>query len=233
MLKQKFLDDYEYLIKRIFTDKIPTAFSRYNEGEYSLITGKYFCGAGGFWKTYDHKQLLQKDLIETLNVIDDGFIFGIASRQHLRANLFYKRCIKSPYKTFATLFVNNNYKLFKKELESIKEKVVLVANSIGEGNDYPFKVKKYIPIPFDVVGYYQDNKEEILELCQQIANNKNKLVLFCAGPLSNIMIYECWKFNKNNRYIDIGSTLDEYIMKRPTRNYFKEGNKTCNQIDYL
>jgi len=231
MLQQNFSEDYKYLIQRIFINKTPTAFSRYNEWEYSLIAWHTFNGAGWFWKTHQNKSKLKTEINNILKYQDEWFMFGIASRQHLRANIFYKHAIKSKDKTFATIFVNNNYKTFKLVLEWIKEKVILVANKIWEWQNYPFKVKKFYWIPFDVVSYYEENKEHIIKMCEDIAKNNNKLVLFCAWPLSNLMIYECWKLNKTNRYIDIGSTLDEYIMGRPTRNYFKLDSKTCNQID--
>ncbi len=230
MLTQNFTQDYNYLAQRIFKDKTPTAFSRYNEWEYALITWQTFNGAGWFWHTVKNS-LLQTDLNNILKYEDDWFIFWIASKQHLRANIFYKVHIKSTLKTFATIFVNNNWKEFKKVLHGIKEHPILVANVVWEWKDYPFTVKKFYGVPFDVVTYYENNKEHIIRMCEDIASFNNKLVLFCAWPLSNLMIYECWKLNKTNRYIDIGSTLDEYIIWRPTRNYQKSGMQTTNQID--
>lgn len=233
MLKQDFTKDYEYLVKRIFKDKKPTAFARFNEGEYFLMNGWHFIWAGSLWRTISNIHLLQDDLMKTLKYDDEWFIFWIATRQHLRANIFYKRNIESKNKTFATIFVNNNYKKFREVLANIKEEVILVANKVWENRNYPFKVKKFFWVPFNVVSFYEKNKEEVLCMCDDICKFKNKLVLVCAWPLANIIVYECWKRNKTNRYIDIGSTLDEYIMNRPTRQYFFENWKTHNQIDYL
>lgn len=233
MLTRDFIKDFDYLIDRIFIEKKPTAFSRYNEWEYALISWQKFNGAWWFWHTDNEKQLLRNDLKEILKYEDDNFIFGIASRQHLRANIFYKVNIKSQQKTFATIFVNSNWSKFKQVLWNIREKVILVANNIWHDKEYPFKIKEYFWVPFDVVTYYEENKNEVLNICKQISKYNNKIVFFCAWPLSNLMIYECWKLNNTNRLIDIGSTLDEYIMWRPTRNYQKEWTKTSLQIDYL
>lgn len=233
MLTGDFIKDFEYLSNRIFIDKINTAFPRYNEWEYGLISWRDFCWAWWLWKTDHKKQLLKNDLIEAIKFFDKDFIYWIASRQHLRANIFYKVNVRSKQRTFATIWVNANWKRFKPIIENIKEKVILVANKVWEWKKYPFKVDKFYWVPFDAVWYYEDNKEHILKMCNDIAKHKNKLILFCAWPLSNIMIYECFKINPNNRYVDIGSCLDLYIHWAPSRQYYNINWKTYNQIDYL
>jgi hypothetical protein len=42
-------------------------------------------------------------------------------------------------------------------------------------------------------------------------NYKDKLVLFSCGPLGNILAHQLWKENKNNTYIDVGSTIDKWL----------------------
>ena len=39
---------------------------------------------------------------------------------------------------------------------------------------------------------------------------EGKLFLFCAGPFGNILTHQLYEHNKNNTYIDIGSTLNVY-----------------------
>ena len=74
---------------------------------------------------------------------------------------------------------------------------------VNSDRKLPFYCKEYHNIPFDVVSYYEDNKKRVYDMCELISKNNNTLVLFCAGPLSNIMIDICWDMNKTNRYIDI------------------------------
>jgi len=57
----------------------------------------------------------------------------------------------------------------------------------------------------------------------------NKLFLFCAGPLGNMLAAKFWKVNKTNTYIDIGSTLNTYLTE-PNRRYLTGKHtslKTC------
>ena len=35
--------------------------------------------------------------------------------------------------------------------------------------------------------------------------------MFCAGPLSKIIIPKCMMINPNNMYLDVGSTLDVFL----------------------
>lgn len=231
-LLQQFSSDFDFIIKRVFLDKTPTAFSRYNEWEYWLISGRWFVWAWWFWKTYQTKRSLCDDLRECMKTEDPNYFYWIASKQHPDANSFYKTNIPSNNKTFATLFVNNNWKRRREILHNIPESVVLIANAIGKNNTYPFKIEEYISIPFDVVDYYEQKKEEVLNTCRYIAKTyNNQLVFFCAWPLSNLMIDYCRHLNDTNRYIDIWSTLDEYVMKRKTRRYFQETWPTFNKID--
>lgn len=232
-LKWRFNRDFNYMINRIFIDKINTAFVRFNDGEYWLIANKWFVWAWRLWQTYLDKHLLMDEILKTIDEESDDYIYWIASRQHSEANKWYKENIKSKYKTFATIFVNNNRKIFRCILDNIEEDVVLVANKCWRNNKYPFNVINYFPIPFDVVGYFENNRRKIDRMCDNIAAYNNKLILFCAWPLSNYMIHRCYKINPNNRYIDIWSTLDEYIMGRKTRWYYNELNKNFNRIDKL
>lgn len=209
------------------------SFVRFNEWEYWLIANKWFTWAWCLWMTYSDKNMLRDELLKTINENSEDYIYWIASRQHLEANKRYKDNIKTSYKTFATVFVNNNWKKFKNILSNIDEDVVLVANKCWLNNKYPFNVIEYFPVPFDVVRYFEDNRKKIDKMCDIIASYENQLIMFCAWPLTNYMIYRCYKINPRNRYIDIGSTLDEYIMWKQTRWYYNDKNLNFNRIDKL
>lgn len=229
MLSKNFKKDFIYIIDRIFVKKENFAFVRFNEGEYALTIGKYFLGAWGLWRTYPESKL-QKDLQESLKIESKDYVYWIASRQHSEANDWYKENIPGS-KSFATLFVNHNRRHFKDIIKRINESVVLVANKEWMFKDYPFKVKEFFWVPFDVVSLYENQPEIISDLVDKITKNKNKLIFFCAGPLSNILIYKCWLKNPHNRYIDVWSTLDFYIHWEPSRRYFFENSETYDQID--
>lgn len=227
-----FTEDYNYLVDRIFTKKQRTAFVRYNDGEYWLAANNYFHWAGGFWQAHEDKQLLRHDMLQAMQRNDADVIFGIPSSQHKDASLWFQENIPSKNKTFATIFVNNNWERFREVIRNLQEPVVLICNEKWAHRNYPFKILDVVAIPNDVVSYYQTGKEEILwDIKTLTSKYVNVLFLFCAGPLSNVLIDYAWECNNNNRYIDIWSTLDEYIHGRPTRNYYHENKKTYNQID--
>jgi hypothetical protein len=54
------------------------------------------------------------------------------------------------------------------------------------------------------------------------------LFLFCAGPLGNMLAYRMWEKNKNNTYMDIGSTLNTWLVGS-NRGYLI-GAPTINKI---
>jgi hypothetical protein len=62
-----------------------------------------------------------------------------------------------------------------------------------------------------------------------IEDYRDRLFLFCAGPLGNMLAAKFWEKNKNNTYLDIGSTLNGYLTEI-NRSYLQGGNtsqKTC------
>ena len=69
------------------------------------------------------------------------------------------------------------------------------------------------------------------DLKNLITNNdlKNSLFLFCAGPLGNVLSHQLWEHNKNNTYIDIGSTLNVWTEKN-IRDYQTPNGVYSNKI---
>jgi hypothetical protein len=124
---------------------------------------------------------LKDAILGTMYEMEADYIYGISSRQHIDANKWYKDNIVSEHKTFATIFVNNTWKKFKKVLHNIKEDVVLVGNVIGYNKEYPFNVIEYYPIKHNCVVWFQKHRPIIDEMCEKIATYyKDKLILFCA-----------------------------------------------------
>jgi len=227
-------EDFDFIVNKALIKKEPLALPRYNEWEYWLISKKWFHWAGWFRKTHNEYHKLSDDLHECLkSEQEDSYYYWIASTQHYEANQYYKREIVSKNLTYATLFVNNNRKRWREIFPLIREHVILIWNHRWQEADFPFKVKEYVSVPFDVVSYYEHHKDYILKQCKRLATYKNKLFLFCAWPLSNLMIDYLRHLNDTNRYLDVWSTLDEYIMWKKTRNYFHEWRNTFNKVDQI
>ena len=52
----------------------------------------------------------------------------------------------------------------------------------------------------------------------------NTLFVVCAGPVGDMIVYEGWKENNTNSYIDFGSAFDEFLFGKKTREYQDPGN---------
>lgn len=230
----KFKEDFEYFTNRIFEEKLPTAFSRYADGEHLIIEGSYV-GVGTQATDIDKwssngKNLFSVDLEKTLHNKDKDYFYAIScSCCDERGSKYYNSVIESN-KTFANIWINSNFNSFRKVVSDISEDVVMIANFEGEHCTYPFNVSKYFPIQNDIVNYYIQNKESILQKIKDFCDFSNKLVLISAGPFSEIIIDVLWKYNKTNRYIDIGSSLSDFVHGKVVRPYMNDNyysKKVC------
>jgi hypothetical protein len=133
--------------------------------------------------------------------------------------------------TWANLFVNGNYKYYVDNFipEYKNHKIIMICNYraklngvFGDNLIKDFRVgsnawKNDYSLIEEIKGYIDDN------------NIENHLFLFAAGPFGNILIHELFKHNKNNTYLDIGSTLDPLINLGGTRGYHV-GSPTLNKV---
>ena len=163
--------------------------------------------------------LLWEDLKKTLDVVSDNFYYAIPCQCcNVKGKEWYIENLKSKNYTFANLFINSNYETFKLLLQILQEEVVLIWNVDWIWRKYPFKIKEYIWIPNDCVNYYQENKEAILQEARELATKyNNRLFMISAWPLANIIVYEMYKANPNNQYLDVWSALDERTHWKITR----------------
>ena len=60
---------------------------------------------------------------------------------------------------------------------------------------------------------------------------KDHLFLFCAGPFGNILSHQLFEFNADNTYIDIGSTLNHFLLGEAGKNRgYLRNEPTINKI---
>jgi hypothetical protein len=133
--------------------------------------------------------------------------------------------------TWANVFVNGNYRFYVDNFipEYSNHKVIFVCNHKAKINNL---FKDNLVKDFRVGTNAWKNDYGLIEEMKQYINNndiENHLLLFAAGPFGNILIYELFKHNPNNIYLDIGSTLDPMIGLGGTRGYHL-GAQTLNKV---
>lgn len=242
-LIQDFEKDFLFLINRIFHEKKPTYFSRYADGELSLMLGKEIpkysqAFIEDQWSSPGNKTLIGTDLINSLKNNHPNKIYAIScdccdpfSKKILLDNLKIAGVNMSNI-TYANLWINGNYEKFKNIIKNnISEKAILIANEEGINKSYPFELYDFFPIKNDCVNFWENNKAIFLdELKERFYSYKNTLFLISAGPMSELIIDELIKVNDTNRYIDVGSSLDEFTKSRKTRPYMKENQPYYKQM---
>jgi len=114
--------------------------------------------------------------------------------------------------TFSNLLINANYSKFIEEMvpELCNRDVIYVVNELANTKNLPFETIKEFKIGSNCMIDNYDTSEKVKEY---IEKNKiqNAVVLCSAASLSNFVIYECFKHNSNNTFLDIGSCLNPLL----------------------
>ena len=114
--------------------------------------------------------------------------------------------------TFSNLLINANYKRFIEEMVPlfVDRDILYVANKKAKIYSLPFDVKKVFEIGTNCVINDYGTAEDVRNYIEE-NNIENHIILCSAASLSNYVIYECFKENQNNTFIDIGSCLNPLL----------------------
>jgi hypothetical protein len=207
------------------------AFSKYADGEWIALKGQK--GTNNEWTMNDGTNAydFSRDLLwQSFTYKDEGYYIGIScpccQGQHHYDML--EQCKQdSEHVTYANLFVNSNYTFFiEKIIPFFKDKPIhLVANKCANIDHLPFSVERFYPIQYNA---WLHNLDLINEISTQ--NLNDKYVLFSAGPLGNILCHQLWNKNKNNTYIDIGSTIDPWTKANQFGRYYTDDSPYKNKV---
>jgi hypothetical protein len=223
-----FTEDF-FMLYSLLKERKPFSFSKYADGEYAILINQKItnCDKWTFDPKIDGKY--QKELLKSFQFDEDGYYVGISCpccvpMEHviwMRDNVK----VKKENLTWANIFVNGNYNNFKKYFipEFNNHDVILIATEKGNSSKLPFDVEEYIKI----TGAAWKDNFDLLEILPK-KDYKNKLFLFSAGPLGNMLAAKMWKHNKNNIYMDIGSTLNPWLVGN--NRGFLRGAPTINKI---
>ena len=216
-------------ILNLLMDNKPFSFSKYADGEYAILINKKITNCDNWTFLPERDSKYRMELLDSFKFNEDGYYVGISCPccvskddvKWMRENVG----VDDDHLTWANIFVNGNYIKFKNQFipEFTKHAIILVANEKATVNKLPFKVEKHIKITGTA---WRDNFNLVNELPKE--DYKNKLFLFSAGPLGNMLAAKMWKFNKNNIYLDVGSTLNPWLVGN--NRGFLRGAATANKI---
>lgn len=210
------------------TKRIPFSFSKYADGEFAILVNRQITNCDGWVFNPSTDAKYRDELLSSFKFNEPGYYVGISCPccvppedvVWMRMNVG----VKDQYLTWANLFVNSNYKIFTSLFipEFKNHDIILVANKNATINKLPFDIERFIPIE-------NTAWKENFDLLDTIPFEEysGKVFLFCAGPLGNMLAAKMWKHNKKNIYMDIGSTLNPWLVGN-NRDYLL-GNSDLNK----
>lgn len=201
---------------------------RFADGERAILTGEKIKGVDG-WVSTDYTSKLGLDLAETLNIADKKFIYGISCPCCDREAFYWyiSRLPKAANVTFSNIFVNKNYKKFISKFRKLKRDAVFIGNYRAKDKKMgQLNILDYFLVDDDCLKFWEEKGQKLInEIKLKYGKKENLLFVVSAGPLSEVIIYDLFKNNCNNTYIDFGSSIDTFIHEKTTRAYQREKSK--------
>ncbi len=211
------------------------AFSKYADGEWAMLNNKPIESMGEFVYNPAIDYFYSDKLLESYRFRDPGYYIGISCPccQGIETHKMMIRVSKQPdeHITYANLFVNANYEYYVENIVPFYStvKIVLVCNRNGKVENLPFKPEQIYVIDQHA---YKNNYDLIEKIKSEHINTRDHVFLFSAGPLGNMLAHQLWEANKNNTYLDIGSTLNPWLKAEGhKRDYYMGkalGQRVCN-----
>ena len=226
MLTDSFRGDIEFIYEKL-RNKYKFSFSKYADGEYAILRGKTITNCDNWTFNSVEHDYVRQQLFESFSFKDKDYYVGISCPCcQPMPHIEWMRSVAQENMTWANLFVNSNHPFYVEKFipEYSNHDVVLFSRFDSKLENLPFKVEKHIPISRTA---FVDNFDLIESF--PIEEYKDKLFLFCAGPLGNMLAAKFWQKNILNTYLDIGSTLNAYLTE-PNRGYLlgsQDTYKTC------
>lgn len=225
MLNKDFTEEI-YKFHNKLLSRNPFAFAKAADGELAAIKN-ISLNNGEFSNGAYVPQELRDQLLNSLCYKDENYFLGVicpccCNRDGRSEDMILLSQQPFSQLTYANLFVNANYEIYKETfLKSYQDwDIHLIAHQSSKIENLPFKVEKFYPIERNA---WVNNYSLIRDLQEQ--NLSNKLFLFCCGPFGNLLTHQLFSVNKNNTYLDIGSTLNPWLQSEGfKRDYYLDGN---------
>ena len=230
----KFDNDFKY-----YTDLIKSntnfAYARYADGEVQLMRGNSI----GYqsqaymvdkWNAPAEMTPIGLELLESLGHTEENYHYAISGKSDSVSDYeFLTQRIQNKNLTFANLWINSNYQKMKEFYQTLEKEVYLICNHRAQPENFPFKVIEVFPFPDDCISYFTEFGEDyLLQLLDYTSRVQNKTFFVSAGPVSEILIHRMYIANPNNQYVDVGSSIDEFVHGRITRPYMNPTSVYAN-----
>ncbi len=134
--------------------------------------------------------------------------------------------------TWANIFVNSNYPIFlQSTVKALQSRTThIICHNKADLSHLTFTIQKDFRVGANAwVNDYHSSIEEISQFIEE-HNINNEVFIFCAGVLSNMLIYELTRRHSNNTYIDAGSVFDDIMNLGKTRKYLKGSKKQLKKV---
>ena len=223
----KFFNDFNYFWGMIEKGENFT-FSRYADGEVMLMSGKQVntltqAYRVDNWSAPNVLTQLGKDLLSSLNHTEENYYYAIsASNDNINDYNFLTNNIKQSRNklTFVNLWINANYQKSIQKYALLKRDVILICNNKAKQENFTFTIKDITEFPNDCVSFWEENGVQYIDmLIKKYGNMNNQLFFISCGPASEVIIDKLYSNNPNNTYIDVGSSIDEFVHGYKTRPY--------------
>lgn len=197
---------------------------RPSDGEYSILKNKSLTNLDNW--TFTEGGKLSKDLLMAIQTINQNLYIGIPCNtcnkpwnctQTIYDDFINTFNVPLEQRTYANLFGNSNWKTFTEFMKTYEKRFYIITSG-DNPSDFPIK-ERYLIDPLLVNNWDLKGQSETERLMNFIANKKDELICFSAGPLSKIWIPLCMKYNPKNTYIDVGASLDIFTKGQTNRLY--------------
>lgn len=237
-----FNKDFEFFTDLIRSDK-NFAYARYADGEVALMQGmpvgvRSQAYQVDGWYAPEGMTKAGRELLDSLNHEEDNYYYAIsATSDSAKDSDFLQSRIKRQENiTFANLWINANYQKMKAFYHGLNKRVYLICNHRAKKESFPFAVEEIFPFPEDCItywelpGYGDSYIDQLQEYVRQIVN---KTFFISCGPISEIIIDKLYRLNPNNQYVDVGSSIDEFVHGYSTRPYMDPNSPYAKEISYF
>ena len=226
---------FDFVLNKV-KNKENFAFTRFSDGELFIMQNKHLLLSENHYITGEvsgpnryteeeqkefkpeEHQLYMEKLLQSFMHKQEGYYKGICTTTdgHVGKENFEWMILahggEHKNLTFANLLINANYRRFMEEMVPVlvSRKILYVVNKLANVSNLPFEIEKTFEIGINCMINDYNIVEEVKKY---IADNsiEDHIILCSAATLSNYVIYECYKENNQNTFLDIGSCLNPLL----------------------